>query len=77
MADNQDSKVSFKDTLNLPHTDFPIRANAQEQDPAMIKRWSDMDLFHTSFTHHSGSEKFVFTRWSALCQWPYSYRSRR
>ncbi len=53
------TKVSFKDTLNLPHTDFPIRANAQEQDPAMIQRWTDTNLFHTSFTHNSGSEKFV------------------
>lgn len=66
MADNKDvgttgvgAKVSFKDTLNLPHTDFPIRANAQEQDPAMIQRWINENLFHQSFTHNAGEEKFV------------------
>ena len=53
------TKVSFKDTLNLPHTDFPIRANAQEQDPVMIQRWTDENIFHTSFTHNSGNKKFV------------------
>ena len=38
-------KVSFKDTLNLPRTDFPIRANAKEDDPAMIARWEKEKLF--------------------------------
>ncbi len=37
MADEKkDKKISFKDTLNLPHTDFPIRANAKENDPTML-----------------------------------------
>ena len=39
------TKVSFKDTLNLPHTDFPIRANAKVDDPAMIERWTNSRSF--------------------------------
>ena len=41
MTDNKQEnlvieKVSFKDTLNLPTTGFPIRPNAKQDDPEMI-----------------------------------------
>lgn len=50
---------SFKETLNLPHTDFPIRADAKVEDPALIKRWTSEDLFRLSFEHNTGAEKFI------------------
>lgn len=52
-------KLSFKDTLNLPRTDFPIRANAKEDDPAMIARWQKENLFYTSFMQNAGKKKFI------------------
>jgi isoleucyl-tRNA synthetase len=55
-----DGKNSFKDTLNLPRTDFPIRTNAMVDDPAMIKRWNDEELFAASFTHNKGKPAFIF-----------------
>lgn len=54
MADN-----SFKDTLNLPRTDFPIRPNASQDDPVMVARWQKEQLYQTSYTQNEGSEKFV------------------
>ena len=51
--------VSFKDTLNLPKTDFPIRANAKVDDPAMIQRWEKEDIFTKTFYAHQGSEKYI------------------
>jgi len=58
MADTPE-KVSFKDTLNLPRTDFPMRANAKEEDPAMIARWEKENLFYTSFMQNAGKKKFI------------------
>jgi isoleucyl-tRNA synthetase len=55
-----DTKVSFKDTLNLPKTDFPIRPNASIDDPLLIERWEREQLYTRSFTHNEGSEKFIF-----------------
>jgi isoleucyl-tRNA synthetase len=55
-----DTKVSFKDTLNLPKTDFPIRPNAAIDDPELIVRWEQEQLYKKSFTHNAGAEKFVF-----------------
>lgn len=65
MADNNKLKkssegASYKDTLNLPRTDFPIRAQASIDDPVMIKRWTQEDLFTKSFDHNKGKEKYIF-----------------
>ena len=60
MAEHEkESTVSYKDTLNLPHTDFPIRAQAKVDDPAMIDRWKQEDLFHASFDANKGAQKFI------------------
>ncbi len=55
-----EKKVSFKETLNLPRTEFPMRPNAREDDPAMIKRWEDENLYEKSFFHNEGNTKFIF-----------------
>lgn len=56
---NVEQKVSFKDTLNLPTTDFPIRANTKEDDPALVARWQKEGLYEKSFMVHQGSSKFI------------------
>ncbi len=62
MADQKEpeKKVSFKDSLNLPRTEFPIRPNAKEDDPAMIKRWEKEDLYRKTFYHNDGNSRFIF-----------------
>ena len=61
MADEtkDDVKKSFKDTLNLPHTDFPIRANAAVEDPELLARWQRDDLYRASFDHNAGNIKYI------------------
>jgi len=39
---NQAEKL--KDTLNLPETDFPMRANAVEREPVRLSHWEDQDV---------------------------------
>ena len=51
--------VSFKDTLNLPQTDFPIRPNAKDDDPAMIARWQKEDFIIRHLIINKGKEKFI------------------
>src|SRR3989344_2292714 len=62
MAENtgSENKVSFRDSLNLPRTDFPIRPNAKEDDAAMLKRWEDDNLYEKSFFHNEGKKRFIF-----------------
>ena len=57
--DSKGKKVSFKDTLNLPRTDFPIRPNAKEDDPKMVARWESEDLYRKTFYENEGKETFI------------------
>lgn len=61
MAQEEKNKqtVSFKDTLNLPRTDFPIRPNAQVNDPALLARWKEEDLYSKSFEQNKGEKTFI------------------
>ena len=56
---NEESLHSFKDTLNLPRTDFPIRANAALEDPIMLERWATTNLYHDSFEFNKGNAKYI------------------
>ena len=35
----------YKDTLFLPQTDFPMRANLSQREPEYLKFWYDIDLY--------------------------------
>lgn len=59
MSEDQNTKVSYKDTLNLPTTEFPIRANPKVEDPIMLERWQQEDLYRKSFFAHEGHGKFI------------------
>lgn len=55
----EESQKSFKDTLNLPHTDFPMRANSAIEDPLMLERWEKENLYSTSFDLNKGNPKYI------------------
>lgn len=58
MAEETKEK-NYRDTLNLPKTDFPIRAQFAEFDPKVLQRWNDEKLSEKSFTHNQGKKKFI------------------
>ncbi len=53
------SEKDFKDTLNLPRTDFSLRADAKNNDPIMLQRWEDEGLAAHATSCNHGSESFV------------------
>lgn len=59
MQEKEEKKVSFKDTLNLPRTDFPIRSNAKEDDPSMLERWQKENLSRQTFELNKGQDQFI------------------
>jgi len=59
MSQETTEKKSFKDTLNLPHTDFPIRPNHKEDDQKLLQRWESENLYQRAFSLHKGEEKFI------------------
>ncbi len=49
----------WKDTVNLPRTDFPMKANLPTAEPAILARWAAMDLYGKIRAQSSGAPKFV------------------
>jgi isoleucyl-tRNA synthetase len=58
-SDQQPPKNPFQETLNLPHTDFSIRANAQQKEPEILKRWNDEGLYQKATDKNKGKAKFI------------------
>jgi isoleucyl-tRNA synthetase len=49
----------WKDTLQLPRTDFPMKANLQATEPAMVARWDEAGLYQRLREARAGRPKFV------------------
>ena len=49
----------YKDTLNLPKTRFPMKANLAQREPRMLEHWDDMDLYGKIRAALAGSPKFI------------------
>jgi isoleucyl-tRNA synthetase len=49
----------YKDTLNLPQTDFPMRGNLAQREPEMLKRWQAMDLYSKIQEAGRGRDAFI------------------
>ena len=48
----------FNSTLNLPKTDFPMRAGLPKREPEMLKRWEEMDLYNEMLKKNEGKPRF-------------------
>jgi len=51
--------ADWKDTLNLPRTDFPMKANLQTAEPQALARWQEMGLYDRIREARAGRPKFV------------------
>ncbi|MGB1581549.1 MAG: class I tRNA ligase family protein, partial [Nevskiales bacterium] len=51
--------TDYKDSLNLPSTDFPMKANLAQREPDMLKRWDEIDLYGRMREVGKGRERFV------------------
>ncbi len=49
----------WKDTVNLPRTGFPMKANLQTAEPEALARWEAMDLYGTIRDQRRGAPRFV------------------
>ena len=50
----------WKDTVNLPRTDFPMKASLQTAEPEALERWAAMDLYGQIRRARRGAAKFIF-----------------
>ena len=48
----------FNATLNLPKTDFPMRAGLPKREPEMLKRWEEQDIYNEMLKKNEGHPRF-------------------
>jgi isoleucyl-tRNA synthetase len=51
--------TDYKSTLNLPHTDFPMRGNLAQREPEMLKTWNEIELYKKIRQQSKGRPTFV------------------
>jgi isoleucyl-tRNA synthetase len=49
----------YRDTLNLPKTDFAMKANLTQREPQMRKEWAKDDIYAKIRKARSGSELYI------------------
>ncbi len=51
--------MSYKDTLMMPQTDFPMRGNLPKREPEMQKHWEETDIYKKVQERTKGRPKFI------------------
>jgi isoleucyl-tRNA synthetase len=51
--------MEYKDTLNLPRTDFPMKADLVTREPERLKQWQSANLYERIQAARAGAPKFV------------------
>ncbi len=49
----------YKHTLNLPKTDFPMKANLPSREPEMLRQWQRLDLYSKISEQTKGRPQFI------------------
>lgn len=49
----------YNKTLNLPKTDFPMKANLPVREPQMMQKWDKEDLYHSLMKKNEGKPMYV------------------
>jgi isoleucyl-tRNA synthetase len=51
--------INYQTTLNLPTTDFPMKAQLSAREPDIIKFWQDLNIYQKIRERDPGRKKFI------------------
>ena len=51
--------MDYNKTINLPKTEFPMRAGLPAREPGMLESWENMDLYHELLKKNEGKPRFA------------------
>lgn len=54
-----EKKMDWKDTLNLPRTDFPMKAQLNQKEPETLKKWETADIYKKILLSHEKQELYI------------------
>jgi len=50
--------MDYNQTINLPKTEFPMRAGLPKREPEMLSRWQEMDIYNEMLKKNEGKPRF-------------------
>ena len=56
---NAEKGSSYRATLNMPDTPFPMRGDLPKREPGMVKEWEDKGVYKKLRDARSGAPKFI------------------
>jgi len=51
--------MEYKNTLNLPKTDFPMKANLPDKEPLSLEKWKKEDIYRKIRQKQKGKPKYI------------------
>ena len=60
----------WKDTVNLPRTDFPMKANLPQNEPKMLAQWEQLHIYDR--IRQTSKDEFILEDMVRLGFWPAS-----
>jgi isoleucyl-tRNA synthetase len=51
--------MDYRDTLNLPQTDFPMRANLPVREPEILEKWASIDISRLARENREGAPLYI------------------
>ncbi|MDD5492290.1 MAG: class I tRNA ligase family protein, partial [bacterium] len=51
--------MDYSKTVNLPATDFPMKADLPRREPEILKTWEETKLYHQTRQQAQGKPKFI------------------
>ena len=51
--------TDYKASLNLPHTEFPMRARLAQREPDILQKWQELDIYSYLRSQRVGRQKWV------------------
>jgi len=51
--------TDYKNTLNLPQTEFAMKANLPQREPEILKKWDSLDIYTKLRLDRNNKEKFI------------------
>jgi len=51
--------MDYKDTLQMPKTDFEMRGNLAKKEPGILETWEKNDHYHAILSRHEGQPSYI------------------
>src|SRR4030043_2210446 len=51
--------MDYRETLNLPKTDFPMKANLPQREPELLKDWEAKGIYRLIGREAKGRKKYI------------------